>query len=157
MNFNEDLVSTWFANILKSPLPYREPSLTKETISCFKSICDALNLTGHVFMIAVNVFEDLVYVKGSALKDPLVTIVTTLFISAKIVGESHDDGDLNVSRFRKVLSDLYNQDVDPQLVKKAEIDIILTLHGKLPTTSKVDDLNIFLEVFCKPMNLKVIA
>lgn len=159
MNIPADLVETWFEDVLNTRLRFQQPLLTANSTSCLKAICDALILTGHVFVMSVTVLEDYLRLKDSAnkkIENHVAMVVAVISICAKFVGEGEETIELNAAHFQQVLKKYCKRgDIDKRIVKLSEIDILRTFEGKLPIANKFDDLHLFLEVLCKPLKLKV--
>lgn len=158
MDIQTDLVKTWCADVLNTPLKFKQPLLDKKTSTCLKAICDSLTLTGNVFIMSVTVLEEYLYLKHSTnkkIENYIALIAGVIWICAKFMGEDENIG-LDAAFIQRVIRKHWKSaKFSKKSVLRAEMNVLRTFDGKLPITNKLDDLHLFLEVFLKPLKLKV--
>ncbi|XP_068913392.1 uncharacterized protein [Tenebrio molitor] len=149
-----DLLLHWFIEIGKKGVAYKEPVLGAKTVRFFKQICEAFEQNTHVFVMTIEVAEE--YIRAKKLKkqkinDPLLAAVTITFICHKCEGARES---LKVKHVVDLLFHFTHKCYNPTQVTAMEGDILVTLNGKLPITTALDDMDVIIEKYVKETRLK---
>ncbi|CAH0564054.1 unnamed protein product [Brassicogethes aeneus] len=151
---NWELLEDWFTRMALVKDEYSEPILEDSTVNFIKSICEALKLDIYVFVMAVDVLERYIETKNAKrqlIEDKMLTLSAVILICSKSNGELSD---LKVTHINKVMHKLIDTTYSLKDVCKAEMDVMKTLNDKIPITTKVDEVNTFIEKYVKDGHLK---
>ncbi|CAG9760511.1 unnamed protein product [Ceutorhynchus assimilis] len=153
-DFENHLVGEWFEEMQKT-LPYFvESALDPIIINTMKQACDIFRQTDQVFFSSVDVAEQYLILKeqrGELVEDPLLLVITTIFIASKFFGGGPT---LGIEAVRTLLRKITHVNYNPKAIKEAERDVLQVLQFKIPVTTILDDFNVFFEEIIRKYNLQ---
>ncbi|RZC42224.1 hypothetical protein BDFB_012119 [Asbolus verrucosus] len=133
---------------------YKEPILDMNTVKIFKQICEAFEQNTHVFILSIEVAEDYIRAKNAKnqkINDPLLAAVTITFICHKCEGAPET---LKVKHVVDILFYFTHKWYASTEITSMEGDILVTLNGKLPITTTLDDLDVIIEKYIRESRLR---
>lgn len=145
----------WFSELMTTGYEYSEPILEDSTAEVVKYICDFLKEDIHVFILSIEVLEEYIKQKNDVacrIEDPLLTVGCVVLLCSKFAGEQSD---IQIKCIQDCYENISKKLYPVSLIKHVERDIFQTINGKLPLSTKVDDLNTFIEIYTKRLKLKL--
>ncbi|CAH1100265.1 unnamed protein product [Psylliodes chrysocephalus] len=152
--YESNLLTEWLSEMLKNEGKYLEPILDTRSTILIKDICNMLKQDIHVFGFAVDTIEEYIARKssrGEEIDDPALTLVSTIFICSKYLG----DQDLKIPSLGNILKKVTGHVYEPKLIRLKEMEILTVLNHSLPINNNVEDLKAFVTKFEKESRIKV--
>ncbi|XP_074039870.1 uncharacterized protein [Leptinotarsa decemlineata] len=151
--FESELLTEWLSEMQSNEAKYKEPILDIRCSILLKEVCSMLRQDIHVFVFSINILEEYISRKTQMqqdINDPALTLMATVFISSKYIG----DQDLKSKYIESVLRKISGQRVSSKTLKLKEMEILKVLDNCLPLVNDVDDLNTFIVKFEKESKIK---
>ncbi|KAG5889963.1 hypothetical protein JTB14_020251 [Gonioctena quinquepunctata] len=151
--FESELLTEWLSDMQNNEGKYMEPILDTRCTIVMKEVCNMFKQDIHVFVFSVNILEEYLSRKAQRqqeVDDPALTLMATVFISSKYIG----DQDLKSQYIESVLKKISGRRYNSKTIKLKEMEILNTLDNNLPLMNNVDDLNTFIVKFEKESKIK---